>query len=246
MATENIPQDRPIVTIEQARKLGLARYFTGKPCKNGHVCERSTDRRLCLECYRQKQRAKYHKNIDQKRAELRRRYARDIKKRRRWAKLYYQNNKQDRLAYARRRYAENKERIDRENKEYAKRNPDRRRAIARKWARNNPETLKKWCDGNPEKRRIYASLNQSRRRTRIKERGKFTKADIDHILKSQNGRCAYCRSSIKDDYHIDHIKPLAKGGSNWPANIQLCCADCNHSKNARDPLEFAREIGFLL
>jgi hypothetical protein len=50
MAEETIPQTRPIVTLAEARAEGLARYFTGKPCKRGHVAERTVVSRACLEC----------------------------------------------------------------------------------------------------------------------------------------------------------------------------------------------------
>jgi hypothetical protein len=42
----------PTTTIlrrEEALALGLKRYFTGKPCRNGHIAERSV-RGMCLEC----------------------------------------------------------------------------------------------------------------------------------------------------------------------------------------------------
>jgi 5-methylcytosine-specific restriction endonuclease McrA len=39
-----------IILRAQAKALGLKRYFTGKPCKNGHVSERSTAQKVCIEC----------------------------------------------------------------------------------------------------------------------------------------------------------------------------------------------------
>lgn len=39
-----------IISISQARVLGLKRYFTGIPCKHGHVAERITADRHCVEC----------------------------------------------------------------------------------------------------------------------------------------------------------------------------------------------------
>src|SRR5690242_13474503 len=48
--TENGAEDHPIITREQALAAGLTRYFTGKPCKSGHVCERLVTTRTCVEC----------------------------------------------------------------------------------------------------------------------------------------------------------------------------------------------------
>ena len=38
------------------------RYFTGKPCKKGHVSERYTSTSACCECERSRTLADYHKN----------------------------------------------------------------------------------------------------------------------------------------------------------------------------------------
>ncbi len=34
----------------EAKQKGLSRYFTGKPCPRGHVCERWTDNGNCVDC----------------------------------------------------------------------------------------------------------------------------------------------------------------------------------------------------
>ena len=41
-----------IVTRKEAKALGLVRYFSGKPCKHGHVAERVTSGGTCCECQR--------------------------------------------------------------------------------------------------------------------------------------------------------------------------------------------------
>ena len=41
-----------IVTRKEARESGLKRYFTGKPCPQGHLSERYTATAECLECNR--------------------------------------------------------------------------------------------------------------------------------------------------------------------------------------------------
>lgn len=48
---------QPIITRAEARALGLPRYFTGKPCVNGHVEERDTWRKKCPVCDRDRKRA---------------------------------------------------------------------------------------------------------------------------------------------------------------------------------------------
>lgn len=43
-----------IITRDQARAEGKVRYFTGKPCKYGHLTERYTGDTACVECARQR------------------------------------------------------------------------------------------------------------------------------------------------------------------------------------------------
>lgn len=50
-----------IISRKEAKALHLATYFTGKPCKSGHLSEKKTSNGSCLECavvYRQKNRSK--------------------------------------------------------------------------------------------------------------------------------------------------------------------------------------------
>lgn len=76
--------------------------------------------------------------------------------------------------------------------------------------------------------------------------GVVTSADIHYRMLRQRGKCAYCRVCISWNFEIDHIIPLARGGSNWPRNIQLTCGPCNFAKLAKDPIKFAQSIGLLL
>lgn len=44
------PNPTTIITRSEAKALGLTRYFTGKPCKHGHITTRSTKTDKCKEC----------------------------------------------------------------------------------------------------------------------------------------------------------------------------------------------------
>lgn len=43
-----------VTTRKEALELGLNRYFTGKPCVNGHVAERYTCNKTCVVCEAQR------------------------------------------------------------------------------------------------------------------------------------------------------------------------------------------------
>ena len=50
LAYEYMPYDGPIVDRKYAIGAGLKRYFTGKPCKHGHISERQTEKANCIAC----------------------------------------------------------------------------------------------------------------------------------------------------------------------------------------------------
>lgn len=54
--TEYRDYEGPIVTRREAKELGISRYFTGKRCKHGHLEQRRTATKRCMECDRQAQR----------------------------------------------------------------------------------------------------------------------------------------------------------------------------------------------
>jgi 5-methylcytosine-specific restriction endonuclease McrA len=51
---------------------------------------------------------------------------------------------------------------------------------------------------------------------------------------------------LGDNYHLDHIVPLAIGGTNTDDNIQLLRQKCNQQKSAKHPIDFMQSRGFLL
>lgn len=96
---------------------------------------------------------------------------------------------------------------------------------------------------NPE---LHAALKRSYKARKRGAGGSHSGQDIKTLFILQKGRCAHCRASIQNGYHVDHMKPLSKGGSNDRLNLQLLCKRCNLSKSDKDPLVFANESGRLL
>lgn len=50
-----------IITRKEAKEKGLARYYTGKPCKHGHLSERTVPNKRCMACHRERQNKSYVK-----------------------------------------------------------------------------------------------------------------------------------------------------------------------------------------
>jgi 5-methylcytosine-specific restriction endonuclease McrA len=105
-------------------------------------------------------------------------------------------------------------------------------------------------NADPEKTAAYIAARKvtkaKRRARKFAAEGNSTAADIRRIYDAQSGKCADCKKSLKKGYHADHIVALARGGSNWPRNVQLLCASCNIRKSAKHPLVWAKELGRLL
>jgi 5-methylcytosine-specific restriction endonuclease McrA len=56
-----------IILRAQAKAFALKRYFTGKPCKQGHYAERLVSNGTCLECFNIRQKKAYHADLDESR-----------------------------------------------------------------------------------------------------------------------------------------------------------------------------------
>ena len=100
-----------------------------------------------------------------------------------------------------------------------------------------------WAKSNPEKRRAYKHCRRARK---IGNGGIHTAADIQRQGEIQHWVCWWrgpgCLVDCKDDYHVDHLIPLAKGGHNNPSNIVIACPHCNDSKGAKLPQEWIGKL----
>lgn len=130
-------------------------------------------------------------------------------------------------------YQENKERAKSINAKYRSENKDKEKARKAKWNLLNPDA-----------HRIY---KQNRRTLKNQSGGKLSKGLSGRLFKLQRGKCACgCNQPLNDDFHLDHIMPLALGGTNTDDNIQLLRAICNLQKHAKHPVEFMQMRGFLI
>lgn len=69
--------------------------------------------------------------------------------------------------------------------------------------------------------------------------GHHTGLDIQNLYIEQDGCCHYCGKAFVDRaYHVDHMTPLSRGGTNWPSNLALACPACNLSKHDMTDQEF--------
>lgn len=111
---ENLPS-----TIEEARATGAKYYFTGKPCKYGHMTKRLTSTRTCYKCVLKYSRQWGVKNFKYK-----------AEHRRQWRKA----NRKHCLGYER---------------QWREANPEYKAEYNRRWRKANPEYYRQWVKDNP-------------------------------------------------------------------------------------------------
>ena len=94
--------------------------------------------------------------------------------------------------------------------------------------------------------RAKSVVRAANRRARIIDAGgTFSEEDVQKKYKLQRGKCAWCKTSLKNGFARDHMIALADGGDNSPQNIELLCQLCNNKKHAKDRIRWANENGKL-
>jgi len=209
-----------VCTREEAISSGLKWFFTGIPCRRGHLALRRSSNGHCRDCEIVRHAENYPKNrekIVESQRERRKKNpkytANYLAKRQAWR----QANPAEARAMRRAEYVANKENYQRLNAKWYAENRDRAKALA-----------------------------HARRALLLSADGSHGVADVRRLFSLQKAKCAHCHTSIKDGYHIDHVIPLARGGGNGPDNLQLLCPFCNLSKGAKDPIQWKQESGMLL
>jgi len=56
---------------------------------------------------------------------------------------------------------------------------------------------------------------------------------FQRLLHKYNFSCVNCGCKDKSKLTIDHIKPVAKGGTDKESNLQILCKSCNSKKGAK-------------
>jgi len=136
--------------------------------------------------------------------------------------------------------AKHRERLKKQKLEYAAANRQREAARAREWSKKNPqrkrEAALKWAQENPEKATQMRRMIWHRRQARLKnvQAYEVSSRDMRRLLSSP---CAVS-GCLHTDIQIDHVIPIARGGSHGIGNLQPLCAAHNQSKGAKTWMEF--------
>lgn len=73
--------------------------------------------------------------------------------------------------------------------------------------------------------------------------GMHVKSDVLDLYEAQEGKCYYSGETIMlkpKSYQVDHIVPIAEGGSDWPINLALVSPKINQRKHSKTKAQFLR------
>lgn len=163
-------------------------------------------------------------------------------------KKYRENNKEKTYQATKKWRASNKEKVNLMKRVWAFFNREKIKMWHKEWYENNrdailatqrekawyktekgKETTKKWREQNKE--RIMVS-NRNRKSALKNASGKVTVLEWEEIKDKYGNKCLRCgRSEVK--LTMDHVIPIAVGGSNTADNIQPLCGSCNSKKNTK-------------
>lgn len=156
---------------------------------------------------------------------------------------YRKQNREAHNARSRRYHHANKEKQNARRRAYSKLRDEA--AIARKRRADDVDRARAlqraYRAANRDRIAEHDKVKQAQRRA---TEGRFTRADLRNLWSMQAGLCFWCHEGL-DDYHVDHVRPLSRGGTNWPDNIVLACPWCNNHKHNLMPDVWLRRMTML-
>ena len=172
---------------------------------------------------------------------------------------WWKKNKDKAAGYSRKQFDNNPERVRDRSRRYFKNNKEKVNARCRRWYEEhkkeraeygkiyrmeNKELVAKryrnWYNANLDK----VKLNSDRCRARkYGAYGDHTSEELKQ-LKENNKNCYWCGIYVGDKYHVDHVIPLSRGGTNYISNLVISCPKCNLSKYNKLPSENGYPAGW--
>jgi len=121
--------------------------------------------------------------------------------------------------------------------------PEKMKAYADAWRKRNPGYQAKWKSENRDSVVKYRKARRSSCVGRLEDLG-LSATEARDLLSSKT-HCVLCGDK-ESKFHLDHIIPRSRGGSNRPNNLQWLCATCNLAKSALNTEEFIAHIKKIL
>ena len=186
------------VTRSEAKALGAPQYFTGKPCKQGHLAPKFTCSGSCTECLAARRR-EYMREWSEKNPEA---------KKQRAAK-WYQKNREEVIERVRANYYKDVDASRQRARDYAETHKEEAKTRIKKWSQENPERKrqndKAWVAANKERAHSLKAKYRAARRQACPPW-----VDDEHMARIHE--IYRLRREISDRtgvvHEVDHIVPL--------------------------------------
>jgi len=171
------------------------------------------------------------------------------------SELYYELNKDKISNQSKSNYLKNKTKILSKNKLYRDKNEDKIKKSRKKSRLENEDKIKKqkkeYRDNNKERIKELRQINIKKTKLhRSSDRGKSVRAKAEakrraikilgafentnhenYLIECLYKFCQFKTSETEIQHHVDHIKPLSKGGKHNPSNLQILTAEANLQKS---------------
>jgi hypothetical protein len=149
MCYETLPKTR-----KEAKEQGSTRYFTGKPCKRGHVAPRWTRNSDCEECNKQRASGWHYENREVANTRRNERYYLNRDEHLAKCKEYAEQHKEWRQEYNRTYRSLHQERLREYSRAYQKQNLWRFRAAKARYRASKNQATPFWVN-QEELRKVY-------------------------------------------------------------------------------------------
>jgi len=231
-----------IITRQEAKERGLTRYFTGKPCPHGHVCEHLVSNWVCVKCLRARTR-KWEKDNPEKKLEEAARYRKTnpekvAESNRKWQKAnpgkvckykhkWLKNNRETYREIVRNWNKRNHDRVYETNKTWRKANLARVRELERRRSKANPHKIR--------------AKAKRRHAIKLKAMPSWLTAEHKQQIADIYEQAVLCEQLTGVKHHVDHEIPLRGKnvrGLHVPWNLQVLEARENLSKGNRTVRHF--------
>jgi 5-methylcytosine-specific restriction endonuclease McrA len=119
-----------------------------------------------------------------------------------------------------------------------------RKSISKKYH----DTLSEQYNNDVERRKSVYTHGIHYARAAVANRSKngvITPREVQDLFERSGGVCLYCNRTVGDDYHLDHIIPLDRGGLNNIENCAISCRSCNMAKDNMLISEFCEWIELI-
>lgn len=176
---------------KDAKKEGFTFYFTGNPCKHGHISKRYTNGRNCVACSQEINRRPETKEKNRKWRQENRERKREM------GRLDYKKNKQAYLKRAKDNYLGNREAKLEYAKAYYNENKSHIRKYRSSWGENNRHLLRKY---GADRRALLKSRT-------LNLEGFYKELNELSILEIYQSAEDWGKIT-GEEYHVDHIIPL--------------------------------------